>query len=151
MVCLHQVEVCLRCVLRPLVTVECKSTSDLFSFQSLTDGVCNQGGRHISADLPRKDGLSTQIQHSAHVPVSYTHLDVYKRQELALHAIDATVEWFRALGLPVNLTELLQREITDDMLRDMALTASYGNKRKFGKLRVLDCEDMYNIYKGAIR
>lgn len=72
-------------------------------------------------------------------------------EELALHAIDATVEWFRALGLPVNLTELLQREITDDMLRDMALTASYGNKRKFGKLRVLDCEDMYNIYKGAIR
>ena len=76
MVCLHQVEVCLRCVLRPLVTVECESTSDLFSFQSLTDGVCNQGGRHISADLPRKDGLSTQIQHSAHVQHAARNRDV---------------------------------------------------------------------------
>ena len=52
---------------KPLVPVERESTSDLFSSQSLTDGVCNQRGRHISADLPRKDGLSTQIQYSAHV------------------------------------------------------------------------------------
>ena len=36
------------------------------------------------------------------------------------------------------------------MLRDMALTASYAQSRTFGKLRVLNCEDMYNIYRGAM-
>ncbi len=41
-VCLRQVEVCFGCVLRPLVTVEGESISDLFLLQSLTDGVGDQ-------------------------------------------------------------------------------------------------------------
>ena len=40
------------------------------------NGVCNQRGRHISADLPRKDGLSTQIQYSAHVQHTARNRDV---------------------------------------------------------------------------
>lgn len=71
-------------------------------------------------------------------------------EPLARAAIDATEQWFRSLGLPTSLTELLNREITDDMLHEMAYTASYGKARKLGKLRVLDYEDMYQIYKGAI-
>lgn len=71
-------------------------------------------------------------------------------EELAISAIDATTSWFSALGMPVSLAALLKRTITDGMLRDMALTASYAQSRTFGKLRVLNCEDMYNIYRGAM-
>ena len=67
MVFLSQVEVCLGRVLRPLVTGECESTSDLFLFQSLTDRVCDQRRRHIGADLPHQNNLTAQVQHCAHV------------------------------------------------------------------------------------
>ena len=45
MVFLSQAEVCLGRVLRPLVTVEGKSTSDLFLYEGLADGVGNQRRR----------------------------------------------------------------------------------------------------------
>lgn len=64
---LSQVEVCLGRVLRPLVTAECESTSDLFLFQSLTDRVCDQRRRHIGADLPCQNNLTAQVQYCAHV------------------------------------------------------------------------------------
>ena len=67
MICLRQVEVCLRCVLRPLVTVEVESTSDLFCLQSLANRVRDKRRSHISADFPRKNNFSAQIQHSTHV------------------------------------------------------------------------------------
>jgi len=70
--------------------------------------------------------------------------------ELAQTAINEMNDWFRGLNLPVSLTELLKCEITDDMLHQMAYTASYGKTRSFGKLRVLSYEDMYEIYKGAV-
>ncbi len=70
--------------------------------------------------------------------------------QLALEAIDYMNNWFKSLDLPVSLTELLKCEITEEMLRKMAFTASYEKTRSFGKLRVLNYEDMYEIYKGAI-
>ena len=57
MICLRQVEVRLGCVLRPLVTVEGKSTSDLFLLQGLTNGVRSKSRGHVGADFPRKDDL----------------------------------------------------------------------------------------------
>ncbi len=72
-------------------------------------------------------------------------------EQLALAAIEKTVEWFKALNLPTCLNKLLHMEITDEMLHKMAFTASYEKTRKLGKLRVLDYEDMHNIYKGAIQ
>ena len=67
MVFLSQVEVCFGRVLRPLVTVEGESTSDLFMFQSLADGVRYQGRRHIGADLPCQNNLTAQVQYRTHI------------------------------------------------------------------------------------
>lgn len=78
------------------------------------------------------------------------HMSGDDDRKLALAAIDAMNDWFKSLELPVSLTELLQCEITDEMLRQMAYTASYEKTRSFGKLRVLSYEDMYEIYKGAV-
>lgn len=69
---------------------------------------------------------------------------------LALAAIEATNDWFRKLGLPTSLSELLNQPITDEMLWKMADMASYKDTRKIGKLRVLDKMDMYRIFKSAI-
>lgn len=64
---LNQVEVCLGRVLRALVTVECKSASDLFSLQSLVNCVGNKGGQHLRTNLPRQYNLSAQVQDSAYI------------------------------------------------------------------------------------
>jgi len=71
-------------------------------------------------------------------------------EALALAAIEKTQQWFRDMNLPTSLTELLGREITEEMVHEMAFTASYEKTRKLGKLRVLDYEDMAEIYRGAI-
>ena len=82
--------------------MERESISDLFSFQRLTDGVRNQRGRHISADLPRKDGLSTQIQYSAHVQHAARNRDVgdVRYPELiGLRLIEVPIQ---QIGIPVD-------------------------------------------------
>lgn len=71
-------------------------------------------------------------------------------EELALASIDATTAWFRSLDLPTSLRELLGLSITEEMISNMAQTASYGKTRKLGKLCVLEFEDMCNIYRNAI-
>ena len=102
MVSLSQVEVCLGCVLRPLVTVERESTSDLFLFQSLADGICDQRGRHIGANLPCQYNLSAQVQHGAQIQHAARNRnvgDVRDPELIRLHLVKATVQ---QIGILVN-------------------------------------------------
>ena len=64
---LTQVKVCFGCVLRPLVAVECESTSDLFLYHSISDSICHKRRRHIVANAPCQHRTSTQIQYCAHI------------------------------------------------------------------------------------
>ena len=76
MVFLSQVEVCLGSVLRPLVTVEGESISDLFLSQCLANGIRHEGRGHIGADLPCKNDLSTQVQNGAHIQHTAWNRDI---------------------------------------------------------------------------
>lgn len=70
-------------------------------------------------------------------------------ETVALEAIEATDDWFRSLGQPTKLSELLDFEVTDEVIEKIASNCSRGNTRTIGQLKVLNEEDMIKIYKNA--
>ena len=63
--------------------------------------------------------------------------------------IEKTNEFFKSLGMPLSLTELLYLPPTDSDLEALADECSYGRTRTIGALRELDREDMLAIFKAA--
>ena len=65
--------------------------------------------------------------------------------------IEKTNEFFKAIGMPTSLSELLGREVEDLEIEHLALNCSYNKSRSIGCFKVLKFEDMYKIYEGARR
>lgn len=63
--------------------------------------------------------------------------------------IEKTVEFFKSVGMPVNLHDLLGREVSDKDIEDLAINCSYNKSRSIGCFKVLEYQDMYNIYNDA--
>jgi alcohol dehydrogenase YqhD (iron-dependent ADH family) len=63
--------------------------------------------------------------------------------------IEATERFFAQLGMPVNIRELLGRDITDEEIEEMARRASRDDTLSLGNIRVLQRKDMIAIYKMA--
>lgn len=63
--------------------------------------------------------------------------------------IDAMERFYRALGMPVSIRELIGREVTDDEIAEMVLKCSRGGTATLGHFKVLDTEDMAAIYRLA--
>jgi len=68
----------------------------------------------------------------------------------ALAGIDATEEYFRSIGVPVRLSEGIEEEISDKDLKHLAHSCSFQGTRTIGTLKVLDENDMYEIYRMAL-
>ena len=64
-------------------------------------------------------------------------------------AISRTVEFFRSLGMPTSLPELLGGPIPEEQLRALAHGCTYRGARTIGTFRVLGEEEIYAIYKAA--
>jgi len=60
--------------------------------------------------------------------------------------IQCTNEFFKSLGMPLSLTELLGHVPTDEEIEAIATECTYGKKRKIGSFAVLDFEDIKAIY-----
>ncbi len=67
----------------------------------------------------------------------------------AMHGIEAMERFYHAIGMPVNIHELIGREITDDEIREMTRKCSRNYKATCGQFRVLSADDMEAIYKMA--
>lgn len=67
----------------------------------------------------------------------------------ALAGIAAFEAHLRSLGMPVNLTELLGRRISEEEVQKLAHGCSFQGTRTIGTLRLLDEEDMAEIYRRA--
>ena len=67
----------------------------------------------------------------------------------ALRGIEAMERFYHAIGMPVNIHELIGRDVTDDEIREMVRKCSRDNTITRGQLRVLKAEDMEAIYKMA--
>lgn len=64
-------------------------------------------------------------------------------------AIDGFLAFFKRIGMPVNIKELLGRALTDDEIKLLAEKCSRGRSRTIGVFKQLDYNDMLNIYKMA--
>ncbi|MCI9163525.1 MAG: iron-containing alcohol dehydrogenase [Lachnospiraceae bacterium] len=69
---------------------------------------------------------------------------------LALAGIQATVAYFSELGMPVSFGTNPDIGIqTDGTLRDLAYRCSFEKSRTIGTFRILDEENIYEIYRAA--
>ena len=67
----------------------------------------------------------------------------------ALKGIEAMERFYRAIGMPVNIKELIGRDITDDEIKEMVRKCSRDYTATCGALKVLQAADMEAIYQMA--
>ena len=67
----------------------------------------------------------------------------------ALRGIEAMETFYHAIGMPVNIHELIGREITDDEIDEMVGKCSRGGTFSIGAFKTLEAEDMKAIYEMA--
>lgn len=70
--------------------------------------------------------------------------------DTGLRGIEAMEEFYRSVGMPVNIREL-GLELTEEQMRELAEKCSHFGKRTVGCIKRLGKEDMYQIYKKACR
>lgn len=70
-------------------------------------------------------------------------------KEAAKKAIEATEDFFRSLHMPTCIGEMKIGVLRDEVLREMAESATKGGTVKLGCFKKLDTQDMYEIYKAA--
>lgn len=67
----------------------------------------------------------------------------------AVRGIEAMERFYRAIGMPVTIRELIGRDITDDEIKEMARKCSRNYQKTQGCFKVLDYHDMEAIYRMA--
>jgi alcohol dehydrogenase YqhD (iron-dependent ADH family) len=65
--------------------------------------------------------------------------------------IDATIAFFRDMGMPVSFSELGIGIVSDAALDTLAEGCTYGRSRTIGNFKVLDHDDIRRIYALANR
>jgi len=67
----------------------------------------------------------------------------------AIKGIEAMERFYHAIGMPINIKELIGRDITDEEIKEMTRKCSRDYTVTCGCLKVLNAEDMENIYNMA--
>ena len=67
----------------------------------------------------------------------------------ALKGIEAMERFYHAIGMPINIKELIGKDITDEEIKEMTRKCSRDYQRTCGALKVLNAEDMEAIYNMA--
>ena len=63
-------------------------------------------------------------------------------EHTALAGIEAMEDFYRAIGMPVSICELIGRQATDEEIKLMADKCSSGGSTTTGNLKVLHRDDM---------
>ena len=64
----------------------------------------------------------------------------------ALRGVEAMERFYHAIGMPVNIRELIGRDVTDEEIQEMTRKCSRDYQRTCGQFKVLKAEDMKAIY-----
>jgi alcohol dehydrogenase YqhD (iron-dependent ADH family) len=75
--------------------------------------------------------------------------DFTQPEQTALKGIEAMERFYRAIGMPTNIRELIGRDITDAEIDEMARKCSHDGQRQPGGLKQLTRDDMVAIYRMA--
>lgn len=70
-------------------------------------------------------------------------------EETAEKGIRAMEDWYRKIGMPTNIRELIGREVTDEEISVMVDKCSRGGTITLGAIEVLDSAAMRRIYEMA--
>ena len=70
-------------------------------------------------------------------------------EKAAEEGILRTESWFRSLGMPLSLTELLGREPSDEEVEKLATVCSRDRTRTIGAFKTLGHEDIIAIYQAC--
>jgi len=68
----------------------------------------------------------------------------------ALRGIEAMERFYHAIGMPVNIHELIGRDLTDDEIQEMVRKCSRDYSMTQGHFKVLETKDLENIYRMAM-
>ena len=74
--------------------------------------------------------------------------DFRDQEATALEGIAKMEEFFRSIDMPTSISEM-GIELTEENIKELAYKCSFKNTRTLGKVKVLDMEDMANIYRMA--
>lgn len=75
--------------------------------------------------------------------------DFSNPEATALAGVEAIEQFYRAIGMPTSIHELIGREITDEEIQLMARKCSHDDGRTIGGFKALDRHDMEEIYRMA--
>ncbi|MCL2220750.1 MAG: iron-containing alcohol dehydrogenase [Oscillospiraceae bacterium] len=70
-------------------------------------------------------------------------------EKTALEAIKLTEDYFKSIDMPINMTALVGKDISDEDIEDMADKCSRGGTITIGNFMKLDKKQMIEIYKSA--
>ena len=74
----------------------------------------------------------------------------YRNEEAtALEGIAAMESFFRHIGMPTTIHDLIGSELTEEQIKELAHKCSFMSTRTIGQFKVLTEEDMANIYRAA--
>lgn len=76
-------------------------------------------------------------------------LDFRNPENTAYKAIELTEEFFKSIGMPISMSELLGKEVSDEDIEIMAEKCTNGQTRTIGTFMVLDKKDIIEVYKMA--
>jgi len=127
------------------------------------DWSCHQLGMAISALFDSTHGATlsaiwaswanyvkdANIQRFAEFTRKVYKTDEADDERAANKGIEKTVEFFESVGMPVNLHDLLNREVSEKDCEELAINCSYKKSRSIGSFKSLSYDDMYNIYMAA--
>lgn len=75
--------------------------------------------------------------------------DFANPEHTALAGIQAVEDFYRTIGMPIRIEQLIGRKVTDAEIHEMVYKCSHNGNRTIGNLKKLTCEDMIAIYKLA--
>lgn len=70
-------------------------------------------------------------------------------EETALEAIKVTEQYFTSIGMPITITELVKKEVSDSIIQELAEKCTFFGRRTIGGLVVLDKAKIADIYASA--
>ncbi len=70
-------------------------------------------------------------------------------EETALKGIEAMEQFYRTIGMPTSIPELIGRKVTDEEIAEMVKKCSRGGSITVGAIEVLQSSDMEAVYRKA--